>query len=170
MRGLAHNRRPKMVGKTKSSRKRGKPNMRWMDSIKEVRDLSLQELSRAAEDRTWGTLFTHRISRYQGHLVAHTCSINIQWIFNQLSWAMAYLMYVSIPSICPVGSISTLFHLRWPGRFCFFQSRLINRTLSLLVPETFFSPSPSDGDSVAVSPGFPLFPLGFPYTYLHLDD
>ena len=38
--------------KVKGSRKRGRPNMRWIDSIKEAIHMSLWELSRAVEDRT----------------------------------------------------------------------------------------------------------------------
>ena len=42
----------KMLAKAEGSRKRGRPNMRWIDSIKEATDMSLQELNWAAEDRT----------------------------------------------------------------------------------------------------------------------
>lgn len=41
-----------MLGKTEGSKKRGRPNTRWIDSIKEARGASLQELSGAVEDRT----------------------------------------------------------------------------------------------------------------------
>ena len=36
-----------MLGKVEGSRKRGRPNMRWIDSIKEAIGMSLQELNRA---------------------------------------------------------------------------------------------------------------------------
>ena len=42
-----------MLGRAEGSRKRGRPNMRWIDSIKEAIGMSLQELSRAVEDRTF---------------------------------------------------------------------------------------------------------------------
>ena len=41
-----------MIGKIEGGRKRGRPSVRWGDSIKEAIGWSLQELSRAAEDRT----------------------------------------------------------------------------------------------------------------------
>ena len=41
-----------MLGKVESSRKRGRPNMRWIDFIKEAIGMSLQELSKVVEDRT----------------------------------------------------------------------------------------------------------------------
>lgn len=40
------------AGKSRDSRKRGRANMRWIDSIKEAIGISLQKLHRAAEDRT----------------------------------------------------------------------------------------------------------------------
>ena len=39
-----------MLERVEGIRKR-RPNMRWIDFIKETSDLSLQELSRAVEDR-----------------------------------------------------------------------------------------------------------------------
>lgn len=39
-----------MLGKIEGSRKRGRPNRRWIDSIKRARGRSLQELSRVIED------------------------------------------------------------------------------------------------------------------------
>lgn len=39
------------AGKTQGSRKRGRANIRWTDSIKEAIGLSLLELGRAVEDR-----------------------------------------------------------------------------------------------------------------------
>lgn len=47
-----------MLRKTEGSRKRGRPNMRWIDFIKEAVGTNLQELSRAAEDKR---------TRYCGH-------------------------------------------------------------------------------------------------------
>ena len=46
-----------MLGRIESSRKRGRPNMRWIESKKEATGMSLQKLSRVVEDRTlWATL------------------------------------------------------------------------------------------------------------------
>ena len=42
--------------------------MRWIDSIQEAIGMSLQELSRAAEDRTLWTSLSHRIARSQTRL------------------------------------------------------------------------------------------------------
>mgnify|MGYP006951424300 CR=1 FL=1 len=41
-----------ILGKTESSRKRGKPNMRWTDSIKGAISMNIQGHSRAIRDRT----------------------------------------------------------------------------------------------------------------------
>lgn len=49
-----------MLGKTEGSRKRGRTN-RWIDCTKEAIGRSLQELSRAAEDRIlWTSLIQSR--------------------------------------------------------------------------------------------------------------
>lgn len=45
------------------NRKRGRPNMRWIDSIKEAIDMCLQDLSRAVENRTLWSLLIHRVTR-----------------------------------------------------------------------------------------------------------
>lgn len=42
----------RMLGKIGDNRKRGKPYMRLIDSVKEATGSSIQELSRAIEDRT----------------------------------------------------------------------------------------------------------------------
>ena len=39
-----------MLGTVEGSRNRGRPNMRWIDSIEEAIGVSPQKLSRAAED------------------------------------------------------------------------------------------------------------------------
>ena len=52
-----------MLGKVEGSRKRGRPNMRWIDSIKEAIGMSLQKLSRAVEDRRLWTSLIHRVTR-----------------------------------------------------------------------------------------------------------
>ena len=39
--------------------------MRWIDSIKEAIGMSLQELSRAAEDRASWTSLIHRVTKSQ---------------------------------------------------------------------------------------------------------
>ena len=41
-----------MLGKVEGSKKRGRPRMRQIDSIKEFMGMSLQELKGAVEDRT----------------------------------------------------------------------------------------------------------------------
>lgn len=51
-----------MLGKIGSSRKR-RPNTRWIDSIKEARGMSLQELIRAVKDRTLWTSLILRVPR-----------------------------------------------------------------------------------------------------------
>lgn len=40
-----------MLGKIEGSRRRGRPNMRWNDFIKEITGMSLQKLRGAVEDR-----------------------------------------------------------------------------------------------------------------------
>ena len=52
-----------MLGKVEGSRKGGRPNRRWIDSIKKARGMSAQELSRAVEDRTLWTSLIHRVAR-----------------------------------------------------------------------------------------------------------
>ena len=42
-----------MLGKVEGSRKRGRPNTRWIDWLKEATGLSLQELDGAIEDRAF---------------------------------------------------------------------------------------------------------------------
>lgn len=45
------------MGKIEGSRKRGRPNKRWTDSIEKAIGMSLQELSRAVENKTrWTSL------------------------------------------------------------------------------------------------------------------
>ena len=51
-----------ILGKVGSSRKRGRPNMRWTDTLKEITGLSLQESSRVAEDRTFWRVFINRVT------------------------------------------------------------------------------------------------------------
>ena len=52
-----------ILGKTESSRKRGKPNMRWIDCIKEVIGMSLHEPSRTIEDGTSWASFIYGVAR-----------------------------------------------------------------------------------------------------------
>ena len=52
-----------MFGKIEGSRKRGRPNIRLVDSIKEVTATRLQQLSRATEDRAWWTSPIHRVTK-----------------------------------------------------------------------------------------------------------
>lgn len=54
-----------MLGKIRGSKKRERPNMRWIDYIKEAIGVSLQQLSRAVEDRTLWTPFIHSVPRGQ---------------------------------------------------------------------------------------------------------
>ena len=51
------------LGRVDGSRKRGRPNMRWIDPIKEVTGRSLQERNRAVEDRTLWLSLIHRVTR-----------------------------------------------------------------------------------------------------------
>ena len=49
-----------VLGKVEGSR-RGRPNMRWTDSLKETTGLGSQELSRTAEDRTFWRALIHKV-------------------------------------------------------------------------------------------------------------
>ena len=51
-----------MLGRVKDSRKRGRPNTRWTDSLKEATGLNLEELSRGTDDRTFWRSFIHRLT------------------------------------------------------------------------------------------------------------
>ena len=50
------------------SRKRGRPNVLWIDSIKEAIDTSLQELNEAVEDKTLWTALIHSVVRSQSQV------------------------------------------------------------------------------------------------------
>lgn len=52
-----------MLRKIEGSKKRERPNMRWIDTIKEAIGTSLQELSRAVEDGTLWAALNHRLPR-----------------------------------------------------------------------------------------------------------
>ena len=52
-----------MFVKIEGSRKRGRPNIRLVDSIKEVTATRLQQLIRAVEDRAWRTSPIHRVTK-----------------------------------------------------------------------------------------------------------
>ena len=54
--------------KTEGSRKGGRSNIRWLNSIKEAIGMSLQELSRAVEDRVLWTLLICGIASSQSQL------------------------------------------------------------------------------------------------------
>lgn len=56
-----------MLGKIEGGGK-GRSNRRWTDSIKEATGVSLQEPSRAVEDRTLWTSLTHRVVGSQSRL------------------------------------------------------------------------------------------------------
>lgn len=57
-----------ILGKTESSRKRERPNIRWIDSIKEARGVNMQELSRAVKDTTLWTPLILRFASSQSQL------------------------------------------------------------------------------------------------------
>ena len=57
-----------MVGKVGGSGKRGRSNMRWIASIKEAPGVSLQELSRAVEEKILETSLVHRVTKSWNHL------------------------------------------------------------------------------------------------------
>ena len=63
-----------------SSRKDGRPNVRRIDNIKEAVGVSLQELSRAGEDRTVWTSVMHSVPEVGVHVKhththTHTCML-----------------------------------------------------------------------------------------------
>ena len=53
--------KPIMLEKVEGSRKR-RPNMRWIDSLKEAIELSLEEPSKAVEDRTFCRSLIHGVA------------------------------------------------------------------------------------------------------------
>lgn len=57
-----------MLGKVKSSRKRRRPNMSWIESIKQVTVLSFKEMSRDVEDRAFWKSLINRITINQRQL------------------------------------------------------------------------------------------------------
>lgn len=57
-----------ILGKTGGSRKGGRPSMKWIDSIKEAIGMSLQELSRAIQDRNLWTLGQQEWKPTQWHV------------------------------------------------------------------------------------------------------
>ena len=57
-----------MLGKTEGSRKGGRSNVRWVDSIKEAIGVSLQELRTAVKDWTSWTALIHRVTRSRSSL------------------------------------------------------------------------------------------------------
>ena len=57
-----------IAGKVEGRRTRGRPNRRWIDSLKEAVGMSLQKLSRAAGDRTLWTALIHQVARRQSQL------------------------------------------------------------------------------------------------------
>ena len=62
-----------MLENVEDSRKRGRPNTRWTDSLKEAIRLSFQELSRAVEERPFWRVLIHRVGDY---LMEHSNNIN----------------------------------------------------------------------------------------------
>lgn len=63
-----------MLGKLEGSRKIGRPNMRWINSMKEAIGMSLQRQRRAAEDRTlWVSLIhSHQDTEMNQRHITHT--------------------------------------------------------------------------------------------------
>ena len=57
-----------MLGKIEGSRTSRRPNTGWTDSRKEGTGTSLQELSRAVEDRTLWASLIHRVTRSRSRL------------------------------------------------------------------------------------------------------
>ena len=55
-------------GKVEGSRKRGRPKMRWTDSMKDAICMSLQELIVALGDKRLWTSLIHRVARSQSQL------------------------------------------------------------------------------------------------------
>lgn len=51
-----------MQEKNEGGRKRGRANMRWLDSMKEAITLSLQDRNKAVNDRTFWTILIYRIT------------------------------------------------------------------------------------------------------------
>lgn len=58
-----------MLGKTEGSRQRGRPNLRWIDSIKETTDPSLHDLSKAVNDRTFWRTIICRVAYIRSNLM-----------------------------------------------------------------------------------------------------
>ena len=57
-----------MLEKVEDSRKTGRPNMRWIDSIKEAIGTIFLKLRRATEDRTLWTSLIHTVAKSQSQL------------------------------------------------------------------------------------------------------
>ena len=53
------------AGKMRRQQEKRNPNTSWIGSIKEAEGLSLQELSRAVEDKTVWMSLVHRVARNQ---------------------------------------------------------------------------------------------------------
>lgn len=53
------------VGENRRQRKRGRPNMGWIDFIKEAIDMSLKKLIRAVKDTPLQKPFIHSVIRRQ---------------------------------------------------------------------------------------------------------
>lgn len=62
-----------ILGNTEGSRKGGRPNIGWIDSIKEVIGVSPQVLSRADENRTlWISLIgSSKVGADPRHVITH---------------------------------------------------------------------------------------------------
>lgn len=64
-----------VLGKMGGSKKSGRPNTRWIGSIKEGIDRALQDLSRAVEGRTLWASLTHRLPGVS--VASVTCNTHI---------------------------------------------------------------------------------------------
>lgn len=51
-----------MLGNVEGSRKKGRPNLKWIYSVKEATTLSLQGLNKAVNDRIFWRSLIHRVS------------------------------------------------------------------------------------------------------------
>lgn len=105
---LGHNKRRQcslekitMLGKTEASKKRGKANMKWTDSITEL-DMSQEELSRAGEERTLWALSFKGPPRVGANSIAcniHTgrggylsgCRNGSKGVLGDQCWALVYI-------------------------------------------------------------------------------
>ena len=107
------------LGKIEGSRKRGRPNRRWTDCIKEAIGLCLQELSRAVEDRT----LIHRVTRRGADSATDTAQLfPVSTVRSVVAGVCAYWrMFSSIPGLYPLdasGISSQVAQIKTISRYC----------------------------------------------------